>query len=167
MYLTVTAVGVKRDTETHLSQKFGISFAIIAAFMLPHLRIFRFVKFAPVNPVLSSFGVIVCAAGMAVLVRARQHLGRNWSQTVTTKVGHELVTSGPYRYVRHPMYAGGFLACLGSAIVCGGAFVFLLVILGAIFLRRVGAEDRLMEQQFPNEYPEYKKRTKAVIPFVW
>ena len=142
-------------------------FGIIAAFMLPHLRLFRFVNFAPVNPVLSGFGVIVCAAGMAVLVRARQHLGRNWSQAVTTKVGHELVTSGPYRYVRHPMYAGGFLACMGSAMVCGGAFVFLLVILGAIFFRRVGAEDRLMEQQFPNEYPDYKKRTRAVIPFVW
>jgi protein-S-isoprenylcysteine O-methyltransferase len=150
-----------------LSRKFGVSFAIIAAFLLPHLWIFRFVNFASVNPVLSSFGVIVCAAGMAVLVRARQHLGRNWSQSVSVKIGHELVTSGPYRYVRHPLYAGGFLACMGSAIVCGGAFVFLLVILGAIFLRRVGAEDKLMEQQFPKEYPDYKKRTKALIPFLW
>ncbi len=142
-------------------------FAIIAAFLLPHLPIFRFVNFAPANPVLSSFGVILCSAGMAVLVRARRHLGRNWSQAVSAKVGHELVTSGPYRYVRHPMYSGGFLACIGSAIVCGGAFIFLLVILGAIFFRRVGAEDELMEQQFPNEYPDYKKRTKALIPFVW
>ena len=65
------------------------------------------------------------------------------------------------------MYTGGFIACLGSAIVAGGAFVFLLVFLGAIFLWRVGAEDKLMEQQFPNEYPDYKKRTKAVIPFLW
>jgi protein-S-isoprenylcysteine O-methyltransferase len=167
VYLTVSALGVKRDTVAHLSQKLGIMFAIIAAFLLPHLSIFRFVNFAPVNPVPSSFGVILCAAGMAFLVWARQHLGRNWSQAVTTKVGHELVTSGPYSYVRHPMYAGGFLACIGSAIVCGGAFIFLLVTLGAIFLQRVGAEDKLMEQQFPSEYPDYKKRTKALIPFVW
>jgi protein-S-isoprenylcysteine O-methyltransferase Ste14 len=167
VYLTVSAIDVKRDTEAHLSQKLGIMFAIIAAFLLPHLPIFRFVNFAPVNPVLSSFGVILCAAGMAFLVWARHHLGRNWSQAVTAKVGHELVTSGPYRYVRHPMYAGGFLACIGSAIVCGGAFIFLLVTLGAIFLQRVGAEDKLMEQQFPSEYPDYKKRTKALIPFVW
>jgi len=68
--------------------------------------------------------------------------------------------------VRHPIYAGGLAAAFGSAIVCGGAWIFLLVILGAIFLYRVGAEDRLMEQQFPNEYPAYKKRTKALIPFV-
>jgi protein-S-isoprenylcysteine O-methyltransferase Ste14 len=104
---------------------------------------------------------------MAVLVSARQHLGRNWSQTVSAKEGHELVTSGPYRYVRHPMYAGGLIAAIGSAIVCGGAFVFLLILLDVIFLWRVGAEDKLMEQQFPNEYPDYKKRTKALIPFIW
>jgi protein-S-isoprenylcysteine O-methyltransferase Ste14 len=78
-----------------------------------------------------------------------------------------LVASGPYRYVRHPMYCGGFIAALGSAIISGGAWIFLLVFLGAIFLRRAGAEDKLMEEQFPNEYPDYKKRTRALIPFVW
>ena len=65
------------------------------------------------------------------------------------------------------MYTGGFIACVGSAIVAGGAWILLLVILGTIFLWRVGAEDKLMAQQFPNEYPEYEKRTKALIPFVW
>ena len=104
---------------------------------------------------------------MVFLVCARQHPGRNWGQTVSIKKGHELVTSGPYRYVRHPMYAGGLIAAIGSAIVCGSAFIFLLVILGALFLWRVGAEDKLMAEQFPNEYPEYKKRTKALIPFIW
>ncbi len=148
-------------------QSFGLLFAIIAAFLLPYLPIFHFVNFAPVNPVLSSVGLILNVAGMAFLVWARQRLGRNWSQTVSAKEEPELVTSGPYRYIRHPMYTGGFIACLGSAIVAGGAFVFLLLFLGAIFLWRVGAEDKLMEQQFPNEYPDYKKRTKAVIPFVW
>jgi protein-S-isoprenylcysteine O-methyltransferase Ste14 len=167
VYLTVSAIGVKREPQGHLLQSFGLMFAIIAAFLLPYLPIFSSVNFAPVNPVLSSIGVILCAAGMGFLVWARQHLGKNWSQTVSAKIGHELVMSGPYRYVRHPMYAGGLLAAIGSAIVCGGAFIFLLVILGALFLWRVGAEDKLMAEQFPNEYPEYKKRTKAIIPFIW
>jgi protein-S-isoprenylcysteine O-methyltransferase len=166
-YLTVAAIGVKREPQGHLLQSFGLMFSIIAAFVLPYLPIFGFVNFAPVTPVLSSIGVILCAAGMAFLVWARQHLGKNWSQTVSAKIGHELVTSGPYRYVRHPMYAGGLIAAIGSAIVCGGAFIFLLVILGSLFLWRVGAEDKLMAEQFPNEYPEYKKRTKALIPFIW
>jgi protein-S-isoprenylcysteine O-methyltransferase Ste14 len=97
----------------------------------------------------SSCGV----AGMAFLVWGRQHLGTNWSQTVAVKEGHALVTSGSYRYVPHPIYTGGFLAAIGSAITAGGGWVFLLIILGDLFLWRVGAEDRLMERQFPNKSP--------------
>jgi protein-S-isoprenylcysteine O-methyltransferase Ste14 len=167
VYLTVAGKGVKPETKGHLLQSFGLMLAIIVAFLLPFLPIFYFLNFAPVNLLLSIIGVVLCAAGMVCLVWARQHLGRNWSQTVSVKKEPELVTSGPYRYVRHPMYAGGFLAAFGSAIVCGGGWIFLLLILGAIFLWRVGAEDKLMAQQFPGEYPDYKKRTKAFIPFVW
>ena len=167
VYLTVAAVRVKRDTPAHMLQSVGLLFAIITAFLLPHLQLFQFLNFAPVSPALNSFGVVLTIAGMAVLIWARQTLGGNWSQTVSAKEGHELVTSGPYRYVRHPMYTGGFVACLGSAIVCGGAWIFLLVFLGAIFLWRVGAEDRLMARQFPHEFPAYKERTKALIPFIW
>lgn len=144
---------------------FGLLAAIIASFLLPRLSIFRFLNFAPVNPGLSTIGIFLCVAGMAFLVWARQSLGKNWSQTVAAKVGHELVTTGPYRYVRHPMYAGGLLASLGSALVRGGAWVFL--ILGSLFLWRVGAEDKLMARQFPNEFAAYKKRRKALIPFLW
>ena len=167
VYLTVSAIGVKQETQGHLLQSVGIMLAIIAAFLLQRLPMFSFLNVASINPLIDSLGVILCAAVMAFLVWARQHLGRNWSQTVSIKKGHELVTSGPYRYVRHPMYAGGIIACIGSAIVVGGAWILLLVILGLIFLWRVGAEDRLMARQFPNEYPLYKKRTKALIPFVW
>jgi protein-S-isoprenylcysteine O-methyltransferase Ste14 len=165
--LSISAIGVKQETQRHLGQSFGLLFAIVAAFVLPRLPIFHFVNFAPVNTVLSSFGVILCIAGIAFLVWARQCLGKNWSQTVAVKIDHELVTSGPYRYVRHPMYSGGLVAVIGSAIVSGGAWIFLVIILGALFLWRVGAEDKLMGQQFPDEYPDYKRRTKALIPFVW
>jgi protein-S-isoprenylcysteine O-methyltransferase len=166
-YLTVAAIGVKQDTQWHLVQRAGLLLAMIAAFLLPHLALFQFLNFAPVNPVVSSLGVVLCVVGMAFLVWARQHIGKNWSQTPSIKIGHELVTSGPYRWVRHPMYTGGLIACIGSAIVAGGGWVFLLVILGAIFLGRVGVEDKLMARQFPAQYPAYQKRTKALIPFVW
>ncbi|TIV46856.1 MAG: isoprenylcysteine carboxylmethyltransferase family protein [Mesorhizobium sp.] len=167
VYLTVQAIGVKRDTEPHLLQSFGLIFAMIAAFLLPRVQLFAFVNFAPVNAVLSSVGVVLAVAGMFLLVWARQTLGRNWSQTVSAKQDHELVTSGPYRRLRHPMYTGGLLACIGSAIVVGGPFVFLLLLLGAIFIWRVGAEDRLLARQFPDEFPGYARRTNALIPFVW
>jgi protein-S-isoprenylcysteine O-methyltransferase Ste14 len=117
IYLSLSAIGVKPDTEAHLGQSLALLFAIIAAFTLPHLPIFELLNFAPVSPLLSAIGMILTVAGMGCLVWARQHLGRNWSQTVSAKHGHELVTSGPYRYVRHPMYTGGLIACFGSAIV--------------------------------------------------
>lgn len=166
-YLSVSAIGAKRDTESHLLQSFALLFAIIAAFLLPRLPLFSFVNFAPVGRVATGLGLTLTILGAALLVWARQCLGSNWSQTVSAKQGHELVTSGPYRFVRHPMYAGGLVACIGSAIVAGGAFIFLLVLLGFLFLWRVGAEDRLMAQQFPDEYPTYKSRTWALIPFIY
>jgi protein-S-isoprenylcysteine O-methyltransferase Ste14 len=153
-YLTVSAVGVKQETQRHLLQRFSLLFAIVVSFLLPYLPIFHFLNSGPVNPVGSSIGVILCVAGMAFLVWARQTLGRNWSQTVAAKKEPELVTSGPYRYIRHPMYFGGLIAAIGSAIVCGDGWIFLTVILGSLFLWRVGAEDKLMAQQFPNEYPD-------------
>jgi len=167
VYLTIAAFGVKRDTQPHLVQSFGLLLALVVSFLLPHLPVFRFLNFAPVSPAVSAIGVALCVAGMAILVWARQHLGRNWSQTVAAKEGHELVTSGPYRFVRHPMYAGGLLACVGSAIACGGAWIFLLVILGALFLWRTAAEDELMARQFPDRFPQYEGRTKKLIPFVF
>jgi protein-S-isoprenylcysteine O-methyltransferase Ste14 len=166
-YLTVSVIGVKRDTETHLGQSFGLLFALIAAFLLPRLSVFSFVNFTPVSPVLSIVGIVLCLVGCAILISARQTLGKNWSQTVAAKEDHELITSGLYRYVRHPMYAGGFIAAIGSAITAGGVFVFLLLLLTPLFIWRTGAEDKLMAQQFPNEFPAYKKVTKKLIPFVW
>jgi protein-S-isoprenylcysteine O-methyltransferase len=69
--------------------------------------------------------------------------------------------------VRHPIYAGGLLACIASAVVAGGPFVFLTLALGPLFLWRVRAEDRLMIEQFPTQYPAYIGRTKALVPFIW
>jgi protein-S-isoprenylcysteine O-methyltransferase len=166
LYLTVTAFGAKEDTQEHPVQSYGIVFVVIISFILPHFSVFRFLNFAAVNPVISCIGVIICLIGMVFNIWARQKLGKNWSQAASAKKEQELITSGPYRYVRHPMYAGGITACLGSAFVMGGAWIFLFVILGGIFLWRVGVEDRIMEQQFPDEFPAYKQSTKALIPFV-
>jgi protein-S-isoprenylcysteine O-methyltransferase Ste14 len=129
--------------------------------------IFSFVNYAPVDTSLSIVGLLVFLAGVVFFVAARQQLGRNWSQTVSAKQAQELVTAGPYHFVRHPMYSGGILACLGAAIVVGGPFVFTLVTLVPIFLWRVSAEDKLMSEQFPTQYPDYMRRTKALIPFLW
>lgn len=167
VYVTLTAIGTKADTQTHLGQSLLLLFALVAAFVLPHLPPFGFVNFAPVNPLVTTIGLVVTVAGDVVFVAGRQALGRNWSQTVSAKDDPELVESGPYRYIRHPMYSGGLIAAAGSVLVAAGPFVFLLVFLAPVFLWRVRAEDRLLERQFPTAYPEYERRTKALIPFVW
>lgn len=112
-------------------------------------------------------GVILSAAGIAFAIWARRHLGRDWSGTPSIKEGHELVTSGPYRFVRHPIYTGVILALFGSGLVNGIIWMVAFVIFTIVFVRRIFIEERYMMQLFPNQYPEYKKRTKALIPFVW
>jgi len=167
VYLTVTAFGAKRDTQVHLGQSFGLLFGLIAAGLLPRWKPLKVINFAPVHPILSVLGLLGTLAGMGTLVWARQTLGANWSQTVSAKEDQELITDGPYGLVRHPMYAGGLLASLCSAVVAGGPFVLTTLILGPLFLWRVGAEDTLMRRQFPEAYPAYVQRTRKLIPFIW
>ncbi|MGO9379480.1 MAG: hypothetical protein ACLPN1_00435 [Dissulfurispiraceae bacterium] len=66
VYLIVAAIGIRKDTQGHLLQSVGLMLAIIAAFLLPYLPIFHFLNYAPIHPVLSSIGVILCVAGMAL-----------------------------------------------------------------------------------------------------
>lgn len=170
VYLIVSAIGVKKDIQGSLWQRVGVLLVIIVAFLLPRLPIFQqFSPYfsAPLNPVMNSIGVILCAAGIAFVIWSRWHLGKNWSMTPSIKERHELVTSGPYRYVRHPMYTGYLTALLGSAFVGGGSWLLLFVAFCVIFVRRVKVEEELLMRLFPREYPEYRNRTKILIPFVW
>ena len=112
-------------------------------------------------------GSFVTACGLAFTVWARVHLGRNWSVTVTIKKGHELITSGPYAFVRHPIYTGLLLAFLGSALALGEwrGVVALALAAGALWAK-LRFEERWMREQFGEEYQSYAKRVPALVPFV-
>lgn len=112
-------------------------------------------------------GSLLTAAGLLFTVWARLHLGRNWSGTITVKEEHELITSGPYTLVRHPIYTGLLLAFLGSALAIGdwqGVLAFALAA-GALW-RKLRVEERWMRQQFGDAYHAYSHRVAALIPFV-
>jgi protein-S-isoprenylcysteine O-methyltransferase Ste14 len=109
-------------------------------------------------------GIVLCAAGVALAIWARAHLGANWSQSPSVKVDHELVTSGPYRRVRHPIYSGMLLGTAGTALVIGIPGVLILIVLAGVFARRIRIEEKLMNGLFPDRYPEYRNRTGALIP---
>lgn len=110
---------------------------------------------------------ILCNAGLLLAIWARFILGRNWSGVVTLKEGHELVERGPYRFVRHPIYSGMLVMFFATALVQGHLAGFLGVLLTfASFWIKLGLEENLMVQQFPERYAAYRRRSKCIIPFV-
>ncbi len=126
----------------------------------------RLALFTP-SPGLVWIGAGLSAIGVAVAIWARLYIGRNWSPRPAMKEEHELVTGGPYAFVRHPIYSGLILAALGAALTgtVFGAIVF--VAATAVFISRVGTEERIMLELFHNAYLSYQSRTKRLIPFVW
>jgi protein-S-isoprenylcysteine O-methyltransferase Ste14 len=110
----------------------------------------------------------IAAAGLAVAIWARMTLGGNWSGSVDLKEDHSLVTDGPYAYARHPIYTGLLLMLLGTALSTASLGAFLgLVPSFASFWIKLSSEERLMEKHFRKEYPAYKQKVKALIPFVF
>ena len=114
---------------------------------------------------LAAAGALLCIAGLLFAVWARVVLGRNWGMPMTLHADPELITSGPYRYVRHPIYTGLITMWIGSSMVypqftLPGGFIIVYTIFSAV------REERDMEQRFPETYPEYRKRSKMILPFL-
>ena len=143
---------------------------VIAYFLLTQGRRFPYpLSFILIPRTASSgcIGAVLCGCGLALAIWARAVLGRNWSGVVTLKEDHELVRRGPYRFVRHPIYTGLQGMFLGTAIALGHLAGFLAVPLVFVsFWIKLGQEERLMLKQFPDDYPDYQRRVKRIIPFL-
>jgi protein-S-isoprenylcysteine O-methyltransferase Ste14 len=111
-------------------------------------------------------GVTLCALGVALAIWARVYLGKNWGMPMSRKEHPELVTTGPYAYVRHPIYTGLLLAMFGSAIAETAFWLVPLVVVGAYFIYSARSEEKGMVEEFPERYPAYQKRTKILVPFL-
>lgn len=113
----------------------------------------------------AAVGAALTLLGLLFTVWARAYLGRNWSGVAAVKADHELITGGPYHWVRHPIYSGLALAFVGMA-VAGGQWRGVLSIalaVGAI-VQRIIVEERFMRQQFGVVYDAYAQRVRALIP---
>jgi protein-S-isoprenylcysteine O-methyltransferase Ste14 len=111
-------------------------------------------------------GFAILIAGLGFAVWARVHLGRNWSGAVTVKEGHELIRTGPYGYVRHPIYTGILAAVIGTAIASGTLRSALgFVIIAAALVCKLRKEEEFMREVFPGQYPQYCEAVPALIPF--
>jgi protein-S-isoprenylcysteine O-methyltransferase Ste14 len=116
--------------------------------------------------VLATMGAVLFACGIALAVWARIYLGRNWGMPMSQRAEPELVTSGPYRFVRHPIYSGLLIAMLGTALVNSLVGLIVVAVLIAYFYYSGTVEERNLTAAFPGAYPEYRSHTKMLIPFL-
>jgi protein-S-isoprenylcysteine O-methyltransferase Ste14 len=113
-------------------------------------------------------GAAVMVGGLLFAIWAREHLGRNWSQAVTIKQDHELITSGPYAIVRHPIYTGMLAGLLGSAIALTEVRGFVaLVLFFVMFWLKLRKEEEWMRSQFGETYAAYAHHTAALVPYLF
>lgn len=118
------------------------------------------------SQLLGGVGAALVLLGLGFAIFARVYLGRNWGMPMSRKAEPELVTGGPYAFVRHPIYSGIILALLGSAIGQSIIWALPLILFAPYFLYSARCEEELMREQFPVQYPEYVRRTKMIVPFL-
>jgi len=122
-------------------------------------------RFVPPGTVTEWAGVFLTAAGVAVALWARWHLGTNWSGTVTLKEGHELIRTGPYRTMRHPIYTGILLALLGSAVVAGEVRGLVAVAIAWLsFYSKARREEAFLAQEFGERFDHHSQETGMFLP---
>jgi len=127
VYWFASAFGVK---EGRASRRRIPLNGLSALSVLLLLRVFRGGSLAVHSPVLEAIGAVVFASGIALAIWARVQLGQNWGMPMTQKAEPELVTSGPYRFVRHPIYSGLLAALLGTALVTNLIGLIIVAVLG-------------------------------------
>lgn len=129
---------------------------------------FLAVRFAPETDSTSYVGLAVTVAGLALSVWARFYIGRNWSGFIELKKDHQLIRTGPYAIVRHPIYSGFMLATLGTAIAFAEVrgLISVVLILGA-WGYKARLEEKVLIEHFGTQYESYMHDVKGLIPFVW
>jgi protein-S-isoprenylcysteine O-methyltransferase Ste14 len=145
---------------------------VLAAFLLlfstPHGSTWLERPLLPRRDWMLDAGALLVVSGLALAVWARLILSGNWSGTVTLKHGHELIRTGPYAWVRHPIYTGLLTAMLGNAIAIDEIRgVLALTILAAAFLKKLRTEEAFMIEAFGGSYIHYRSVTAALIPGVY
>jgi protein-S-isoprenylcysteine O-methyltransferase Ste14 len=113
-------------------------------------------------------GSLLALAGAALVLRSRAALGPAWSLVPRADRGTGPVTTGPYRFVRHPIYLGLTLLAAGQALAFGSWPALMIVLFGIVptFAWRARAEEKLLSREFGERYVAYRKRTRMIIPYL-
>jgi protein-S-isoprenylcysteine O-methyltransferase Ste14 len=162
-----TNVAPTKSAESAQSRAFHTRLIAIAFLLL-------FVPIPGLRPGWLAGGLSIRVAGLAIqtaalllAVWARRHLGRNWSAKITIAEGHELVRSGPYRMLRHPIYTAMILMFVGTSIVVGTLHgIVAVAVIIAAYWRKIRLEEQNLRNVFGASYDDYRRRTWALIPGV-
>jgi len=179
LYWFISAQSVKSTQETRgwlggnwypilylIGALFMINFRFLGRLGIPTKTLA--ILLVPPTIVINVVIVILLIVGLIIAITARRTLAGNWSNAVALKKNHELITTGLYQYVRHPIYTGMLLMFLGTALslgTLGSCIGFLIILVGILF--KLKQEEALMTEHFAEEYMSYKKHTKTLIPFLW
>lgn len=166
LYWLLAARSIKRG-RIPWSRELGIrAVLVVVVILLVRLGAFRS---HGVNTELwlDGLGFGLFAVGLGFAIWARLHIGRNWGSPMTEKDDPELVTSGPYHLVRHPIYSGVLVAGVGTALALSWQWLTAVLLAGVYFVYSATVEERYLTKQFPDAYPAYKRSTKMLVPFVF
>jgi protein-S-isoprenylcysteine O-methyltransferase Ste14 len=166
LYWLVAAFSMKRG-RVPWSRELGIrGLVVVVAIVLTHLGVLRHHGITT-DPWRAGLGLVLFGLGLGFAIWARIHIGRNWGTPMTQKDEPELVTSGPYHLVRHPIYSGILVAGIGTAVGLSWVWLFAVLLAGIYFGYSATVEERYLTEQFPDAYPTYKGSTKMLVPFVF
>jgi protein-S-isoprenylcysteine O-methyltransferase Ste14 len=164
-YWLVAAFSMKRE-RVAWSRELRIRAVIVVLAIL----LFRFGAFQNnglnSDPWRAGLGLVLFAVGLGFAVWARINIGRNWGTPMSQKDDPDLVTSGPYRLVRHPIYSGILVAGVGTAVALSWAWLIAVALAGVYFVYSATIEERNLTDQFPDTYPAYRRSTKMLVPFI-
>lgn len=162
-YWGLSALGSKRGRRTWRGMPLRALLAIAVILLFSLVNAGSLEVHGLVLPII---GTLIVFSGLGFAVWARVHIGRNWGMPMTVKEEPELVTSGPYRFVRHPIYTGILTAVVGTALAINLLALAVAALLTVFFLYSATVEERNLHTIFPDTYPAYRARTKMLIPFV-
>lgn len=165
LYWLAAAFSMKRG-RVAWSRELRIRVVLVAlVILLARVGAFRSHRLST-DPWLAAIGLSLFALGLGFAIWARLHLGRNWGTPMTQKNEPELVTTGPYGLVRHPIYSGILLASVGTAVALSWSWLPVVALAGIYFVYSATVEERYLAEQFPERYPAYRCTTKMLVPFV-
>jgi protein-S-isoprenylcysteine O-methyltransferase Ste14 len=163
----------KEESRAHAAQdRYSVLLIIATTLLSVMISItdfaYLFKGYGPM-PAADVAGILLMVTGIVFRAAAVRSLDRFFTPTIQIQDGHRLITRWPYNILRHPSYAGAWLAVLGSAVLLHSlvGVITCLVLMGIAYNTRIRLEENALENHFGNAYREYKRNTKKMIPYIW